>query len=129
MKKRLYCALVVLLSLLSFETKAHERTTDAIKIVKTYEAKVSWYKHGLKTANGERFNPNLYTVAHRTLPFGTWVRFTDPETNKKVIARVNDRGPFIGGRQFDLSWGSAKKLGILDKGVTRLKVEIIKYKT
>ena len=85
MKKRLYCALVVFLSLLSFETKAHERTTDAIKIVKTYEAKVSWYKHGLKTANGERFNPNLHTVAHGTLPFGTWVRFTDPVTIKKLL--------------------------------------------
>ena len=129
MKKRLYCALVVFLSLLSPETNAHERTTDAIKIVKTYEAKVSWYKHGLKTANGERFNPSLYTVAHKTLPFGTWVRFTNPETNKKVTARVNDRGPFFKGREFDLSWGSAKKLGILEKGVTRLKVEIIKYKT
>lgn len=129
MKKRLYCALVLLLSLISFEAKSHERTADAIKIVKTYEARVSWYKHGRKTANGEKFNPNLYTVAHKSLPFGTWVRFTDPETNKRVVARVNDRGPFIRGREFDLSLGCAVRLGIRDKGVKRLRVEIIKFKT
>lgn len=129
MKKRLYCALVLLLSLISFEAKSHERTADAIKIVKTYEARVSWYKHGRKTANGEKFNPNLYTVAHKSLPFGTWVRFTDPETNKRVVARVNDRGPFIRGREFDLSQGCAIHLGIKDTGVKRLKVEIIKFKT
>ena len=129
MKKRLYCALVLFLSLISPEAKSHEHTADAIKIVKTYEARVSWYKHGRKTANGEKFNPNLYTVAHKSLPFGTWVRFTDPETNKRVVARVNDRGPFIKGRDFDLSLGCAVLLGIRDKGVKRLKVEIIKFKT
>jgi len=111
------------------DAKAHERTIDAIKVVKTYKAKASWYKHGRQTANGETFNPFLNTVAHKTLPFGTLIRFTNPETNRSVIARVNDRGPFIRGRQFDLSWGSAKRLGMVKDGVATLKVEIIKYKT
>jgi rare lipoprotein A len=85
----------------------------------------SWYKHGKVTANGEKFYPYGFTVAHKTLPFGTIVRFTNPETNKEVIARVNDRGPFVKGREFDLSIGCAIQLGMKDKGVSKLKVKII----
>lgn len=104
---------------------AHEHPPAAVKIVKTYKAKVSWYKYGRKTANGEVFNPNKFTVAHKTLPYGTLVRFTNPETNTRIIARVNDRGPFIKGREFDITVKCAVVLGMKKTGVSILKVEIL----
>lgn len=87
--------------------------------------RVSWYRHGSITANGERYNPQGLTVAHRTLPFNTRVKFTNPETGVDVVARVNDRGPFVRGREFDLSMGTARSLGIIDRGVANVIVEII----
>lgn len=94
-------------------------------VVRSYDARASWYKHGRVTANGERYNPMGHTVAHRSLPFGTIVRFTNPETGQSVVARVNDRGPYIKGREFDLSLGSARALGMEQKGVMVLKIEIL----
>lgn len=95
-------------------------------VTRRYQSTASWYRHGRVTANGERFDPNGLTVAHRSLPFNTLIRFTNPETNQVVVARVNDRGPYIRGREFDLSLGSARQLGFLEKGVIRLHVEIIR---
>ena len=91
---------------------------------RVYRARASWYKHGRVTANGERYNPLELTVAHRSLPFGTIVRFTNPENGKSVTVRVNDRGPYIHGREFDLSLGSARVLDMERKGVALLLVEI-----
>lgn len=91
---------------------------------RVYRARASWYKHGRVTANGERYNPLGLTVAHRSLPFGTIVRFTNPENGKSVTVRVNDRGPYIRGREFDLSLGSARVLDMERKGVALLLVEI-----
>ena len=91
---------------------------------RVYRARASWYKHGRVTANGERYNPLGLTVAHRSLPFGTIVRFTNPENGKSVTVRVNDRGPYIHGREFDLSLGSARVLDMERKGVALLLVEI-----
>jgi rare lipoprotein A len=109
-----------------YATSTNSGDSNKLNIVKTYNAKVSWYKHGTKTANGEKFNPNNLTVAHKNLPFGTLVRFTHPDTQKTVIARVNDRGPYIKGREFDVSLRCAVYLGIKYVGVTKLKVEILK---
>jgi rare lipoprotein A len=73
----------------------------------------SYYKHGRKTANGERFNPNGMTAAHRTLKFGTRVRVTHLKSGRSVVVRINDRGPFGSGRRIiDLSYGAAKALGL-----------------
>lgn len=99
---------------------------DNIKIDKTYHTKVSWYSYGSKTANGEKFNPNHLTVAHKTIPFGTIIRFTNTDTNQAIIARVNDRGPYIKGREFDVSRRCAEYLGIKTVGVRKLKVEILR---
>lgn len=99
---------------------------DNIKIYKTYHAKVSWYSYGNKTANGEKFNPNHLTVAHKTIPFGTIIRFTNMDTNQAIIARVNDRGPYIKGREFDISRKCAEYLGIKKIGVSHVKVEIFR---
>ena len=88
-------------------------------------AKASWYQMGTRTASGERYNPDGLTVAHKTYPFGTLLKLTNPDNNKTVIARVNDRGPFAHGRELDASRGTARELGFINKGVTNLKVEVL----
>ena len=90
--------------------------------------KVSWYGprfHGRLTANGEVYNQNAFTAAHKSFKFGTLLKITNMKTNKSVIVRINDRGPYIPGRQIDLSKASAEKLGVIDNGVMELKVEEI----
>ncbi len=79
----------------------------------------SWYGpgfNGRKTASGERFNMHKLTAAHKTLPFGTVLEITNPENNKSITVKVNDRGPFIKGRVLDLSYAAAKAIGILGAG-------------
>lgn len=82
----------------------------------------SYYKHGRKTANGERFNPNGYTAAHRSLPFGTKVLVTNLRNGRSVIVRINDRGPFIRGRVIDLSFGAARVVGLTSSGTAKVKI-------
>ncbi|GEO98199.1 hypothetical protein GCM10007887_12990 [Methylobacterium haplocladii] len=75
----------------------------------------SWYGPGFqgrKTASGERFNSGGLTAAHRSLPFGTRVRVTNNATGRSVVVRINDRGPFVGGRQIDLAAGAARAIGM-----------------
>lgn len=88
----------------------------------------SWYGtkfHGRKTANGETFDQESFTAAHKTLKFGTLLRLTNPGNNRSVIVRVNDRGPFIRKRQLDISRAAAAELGFIENGVAKLKVEQI----
>ena len=88
--------------------------------------KASWYGPGFQgrlTANGERFNTNALTAAHKTLPFGTKVKVTHAKTGKSVVVRINDRGPYAHGRVIDLSKASARAIGILgvaDVALTRI---------
>ena len=86
----------------------------------------SWYKMGKITANGERFNPNGLTAAHRYLPFGTRVRVTNLNNGRKVTVRINDRGPFIKGRIIDLAYGAARKIGLHRSGIARVRLKIIR---
>lgn len=88
----------------------------------------SWYGprfHGKTTANGEIYNQMALTAAHKSLPFGTLLQITNFRNGKSIIVRINDRGPYIDGRDLDLSKGTAKTLGILHKGVVRVKVQEI----
>ena len=88
----------------------------------------SWYGpgfNGRKTASGERFNTSEFTAAHKTLPFGTLLKVTNLENNLFVIVRINDRGPYVRGRDVDTSYALAKQLGFVRKGVTKLNIEII----
>jgi rare lipoprotein A len=80
---------------------------------------------GYKTANGETFDPNLLTAAHRTLPFGTKLRVTNVNTGKSVVVRVNDRGPFIPGREIDLSYSAAESLGMIEQGVSKVQMTVV----
>jgi rare lipoprotein A len=82
--------------------------------------------HGRKTANGERFDQGAYTAAHKTLPLGSTVRVTRTDTGKSIVVRINDRGPFINGRIIDLSRRAARDLGMIEKGLVKVKVEVIR---
>ena len=84
----------------------------------------SW--HGKKTANGEIFNENSLTAAHKTLPFGTRVKVTNLDNGKSVVVRINNRGPYSKGRVIDLSKAAFSKIASTSKGVTRVKLEVAK---
>jgi rare lipoprotein A len=79
---------------------------------------------GPLTANGERYNPGGYTAAHRSLPFGTRVRVTG-NNGRSVVVRINDRGPFVGGRVIDLSVGAARAIGLTNTGVGTVRMEVL----
>ena len=81
--------------------------------------------HGRTTSNGEVFNMYALTCAHKTLPFNTKLRVTNEDNGKTVIVRVNDRGPFITGRDLDLSYEAARQIGLIAEGVKKLRVEIL----
>lgn len=80
-------------------------------------------------SNGERYDRNAFTCAHRTLPFGTRLKITNPRNGKSVIVRVTDRGPFVRGRVVDLSYAAARELGTLTSGVAYVKVELVRKET
>ena len=83
--------------------------------------------HGKRTASGEIFNMYALTAAHRYYPFGTIVEVTNLENGRKVIVRINDRGPYKKGRIIDLSYAAAKKLGMIGKGVVKVKLRVIRW--
>ena len=85
--------------------------------------------HGKKAANGEIFDKNAMTAAHKTLPFGTVLKVTYPKIGKSVNVRINDRGPYIAGRDIDLSYGAAVKLGLVKHGVGKVRVTVVKWGT
>ena len=90
----------------------------------------SWYGPGFDgnyTANGEIYDMNGISAAHKTLPFGTIVRVVEFSTGKSIVVRINDRGPFIEGRIIDLSKGAARELGIIDKGITKVGLRIVRW--
>ena len=96
------------------------------------DGKASYYSnglHGRKMSNGERYDCNAFTCAHRTLPFGTRLKITNPRNGKSVIVRVTDRGPFVRGRVVDLSYAAARELGTLASGVAYVKVELVRKET
>ncbi|MFA7616127.1 MAG: septal ring lytic transglycosylase RlpA family protein [Moheibacter sp.] len=90
--------------------------------------KASWYGnqfHGKKTASGDVYNMHEYTAAHKTLPFGTKVKITNQKNGKSVIVEVNDRGPFVKSREFDLSRAAFNEIGNTNSGVISVDYEVI----
>jgi rare lipoprotein A len=90
------------------------------------EGIASWYGPGFagrRTANGEIFDPGQLTAAHRTLPFNTHLRVTNLENGRSVVVRINDRGPFSGGRIIDLSRAAAERIGMIGSGTARVRLE------
>jgi len=85
----------------------------------------SWYGrkfHGRKTSNGETYNMYGMTAAHKTLPMNTWVSVHNLENNRKIVVRVNDRGPFVSGRIIDLTHTGASRLGMVGKGTAKVRI-------
>lgn len=100
------------------------------KSLLTLEGIASYYAdefHGRLTSNGETYDMNAMTAAHRTFPFGTKVRVTNLENNISVIVRINDRGPFVEGRIIDLSLGAAKVIQAVGPGTVRVRLEVLEW--
>jgi rare lipoprotein A len=85
----------------------------------------SFYTEGTKTASGEKFDTNELTAAHPSLPFGTRLRVTNTATGRSVTVRVNDRGPYVPGRIVDVSYSAADALGMVGKGVAKVKLDVV----
>ena len=94
-------------------------------IAEDYYGTSSWYKGDKKTAQGKKFNPNKYSVAHRTLPFGTMLKLTNVKNGNVIQAVVADRGPYIKGRELDVSSSAAQALGFFHSGTAKLLIEIL----
>ena len=108
--------LIGFLALGSFDFGVEAKSTSGV---------ASYYKSGKQTANGEKFNPNGLTAAHRTLPFGTRIWVTNTRNGKSVVVRINDRGPFIQGRVIDLSLGAANFVEMTQAGVVTVNYAIL----
>ncbi|MPZ39532.1 MAG: septal ring lytic transglycosylase RlpA family protein [Rhizobiales bacterium] len=109
-------------------TRKQSRRARGRQTVRTQHASdglASFYRHGSRTASGEKFNPRELTAAHRTLPFGTRVRVTNVATGRSVMVRVNDRGPFVNGRVIDVSHSAAESLGMVGRGVAKVKLDVV----
>ena len=114
----------MLRSLVLFSTLVIGAPAQAMSLMET-----SWYGPGFAgrpMANGETFNPRSMVAAHKTLPFGTRLRLTNPRTGRRAHVSVKDRGPFIKGRSLDVSRGAAEQLGFVAQGTAQLQVEILR---
>ncbi|WP_363252056.1 septal ring lytic transglycosylase RlpA family protein [Bradyrhizobium sp.] len=85
----------------------------------------SFYTEGTQTASGEKFNTHELTAAHPTLPFGTRLRVTNVASGRSVTVRVNDRGPYVPGRVVDVSYSAANALGMVGKGIAKVKLDVV----
>ena len=104
------------------------RPADPVEPLRVWRGVASWYGHpfhGRTTANGETYDMYALTAAHPTLPLGSWVRVERQRTGRSVIVRINDRGPFIEGREIDLSYRAACRLGIDRQGLARVRFELL----
>jgi peptidoglycan lytic transglycosylase len=89
----------------------------------------SFYTEDEWTASGERFNTHAMTAAHPTLPFGTKLRVTNVTNGRSVVVRINDRGPFVPGRVVDLSGSAAESLGMVERGIVKVKLDVVQKQT
>jgi rare lipoprotein A len=89
----------------------------------------SFYTEDEWTASGERFNTRAMTAAHPTLPFGTKLRVTNVTNGRSVVVRINDRGPYVPGRVVDLSESAAESLGMVERGIVKVKLDVVQKQT
>src|SRR6201981_341313 len=102
--------------------------TEPAKPIKTWVGNASWYGsefNGRKTANGERFGCEALTAAHPNLPFGSWVCLSKSRTKQCGLARINARGPYQEGREIDVSYRVARKIGLIHSGVSQVRLELV----
>ncbi|MFT4031701.1 MAG: septal ring lytic transglycosylase RlpA family protein [Siphonobacter sp.] len=113
----------VLLSWLTIGKAKAQSLTESIGLASIYHSKFE----GRKTSAGESFTQDFLTGAHRYLPFGSLVEVTNTLTNKSVIVRINDRGPYVRNRLIDLSHTAATILGIVGRGVAEVKLRVLRW--
>jgi rare lipoprotein A len=102
--------------------------SQPVKPIKAWVGNASWYGpqfNGRKTANGERFDAESLTAAHPNLPFGSLVRIVNPRTGQFEVVRINDRGPYQEGREIDVSYRVARKIGLIHSGVSQVRLELM----
>jgi rare lipoprotein A (peptidoglycan hydrolase) len=102
--------------------------SEPAKPMKTWVGSASWYGPGFdgkRTANGEKFDSEALTAAHPNLPFGSVVRVVNPRNGKFELVRINDRGPYQEGREIDVSYRVARKIGLVRSGVNRVRLELL----
>ena len=115
---------IVCLVFLFFFMPTLAEDNDSIK-TEVYATYYADRFHGRRTSNGERYDKDAYTCAHRKLPFGTLVRVTNPKNGKTAVVRVNDRGPYGKRAKIDLSKAAARDLGMLSIGILKVELEVI----
>ncbi|MCI4063529.1 septal ring lytic transglycosylase RlpA family protein [Micromonospora sp. R77] len=106
-------------------TATKKKAAPAVKVLESGSCGASFYDEGQMTANGETFNPDALTAAHKTLPFNTRVRVTNPANGKSVVVRINDRGPYVDGRCIDLSRAAFAAIASVDLGAVDVKYEVL----
>jgi rare lipoprotein A len=132
LKRTSFVAATILIVLLAGCHKKRTRTVPPPPVIKpgyTESGVASWYGnpyHGRPAANGEIYDMEKMTAAHRTLPFNTWVRVYDLDNRRTTEVRIIDRGPFVDGRIIDLSHAAARELEMIGPGVARVRVEVIR---
>ncbi len=102
--------------------------SEPMRPLKVWQGLASWYGarfHGRLTANGETYDMNALTAAHPTLPFGSLIRVVNLKTGKSRVVRINDRGPFVEGREIDLSYETASRLGMGSRGLAQVRLELL----
>ncbi len=120
-RKSIFCLI------LTFGLCAATFAANSVGVYKS-NAVASYYAdkfHGRKTSNGETFDMYAFTAAHKSLPFNTMVKVTNLDNGKSVVVRINDRGPFVAGREIDVSKAAAVQLGMLESGTARVSLEIL----
>jgi len=125
--KSAICAAILTLGVLP-ATVSSLSARETVAVVQTVNGTASWYGgkfHGRRTANGETYNMHALTAAHPSLPFGTQVVVTNQNNGRTVVVRINDRGPFTGGRIIDLSHKAANQIGMINSGTARVTLEVL----
>lgn len=125
----LWIVLMLAISACSQTHSVKNESNTNLQVISIETGKASYYAdkyQGRQTANGERFNQNALTAAHKTLRFGTKVKVINPRNGKSVIVRINDRGPFIKGRIIDLSKKAFTLIAEQRLGVVAVRIEVLK---
>jgi rare lipoprotein A len=103
----------------------HVKTKTREFKTREFSGFATFYTESRRVATGGPYNPRSLTAAHRTLPFGTSVRLTDPKSGRSVVVTINDRGPFHRGRVIDVSLAAARALGMVNHGVIYVRADVL----
>src|SRR5579864_3824453 len=121
--------LIVLLITPVVQAPLIARPSTPTKVIRVWSGVASWYGEevdGKKTASGQLYDMSTAAAAHPWLPFGSLLRLTNPKTGHSQVVRINDRGPFVGDRELDVSFMVASRLDLIESGVARLRIELLK---